>query len=316
MYFVPNDNYVKGQIEYDSKIYLNYVDDTIDSSNSLDDVFDIDFQEETDGSLDVFHLSDNFDEFGNIHIHVITVDDHGNTYVNRSQITYEYIFPEGINRITAPLENAYIEFNENSFSDEARVLVYENLKEDFDVSRDNIVLSNFITIQSNTELNSEAHIEFGLNHISTDYSLDHIGIGKFDNNQIYNLPSNIKDNKVNSNISSLGTYLMVYNEEIDHDEDNILIPTSFNIESCYPNPFNPIVSINYNLDVKSEINVKVYNILGQEIKTLYTGSKNPGNYTLNWDGTNNEGNLMPSGSYFIELSNYKSKDIKAVTLLK
>ena len=109
---------------------------------------------------------------------------------------------------------------------------------------------------------------------------------------------------------------MVYNEEIDHDEDNILIPTSFNIESCYPNPFNPIVSINYNLDVKSDINVKVYNILGQEIKTLYTGSKNPGNYTLNWDGTNNEGNLMPSGSYFIELSNYKSKDIKAVTLLK
>ena len=44
--------------------------------------------------------------------------------------------------------------------------------------------------------------------------------------------------------------------------------------------------------------------------------KNPGNYTMIWNGTNNDGSLMPSGTYFIEFSNYKSKIVKSVTLLK
>ena len=41
-----------------------------------------------------------------------------------------------------------------------------------------------------------------------------------------------------------------------------------------------------------------------------------GNYTVNWNGTNRYGNLMPSGTYFLEISNYNSKMVKAVTLLK
>jgi len=318
MYFVPDDNYVAGEIDYDSKIYLNYVDEEgVNTNNSLDDIFDIDFQEENNGIFDVFHLSDDFDEFGGIHIHIITIDEHGNTFINRSNFNYEYIYPNQVNTILAPSENAYIEFSENAFiNNNARVLIYENEIEDFDVPRDNIVLSNLVTIQSNTELSSDVHIHFGLDDVSQEYSLNHIGISKIDNNGILYMSSYFEDNNIISKINSLGTYMMIYDESYSNEDDSAIIPLKFNIESCYPNPFNPILSINYSLDIQSNIKVRVYNILGQEVKTIYSGMKSPGNYTMIWNGTNNDGSLMPSGTYFIEFSNYKSKIVKSVTLLK
>ena len=220
---------------------------------------------------------------------------------------YEFIYPNQVNTIAAPLEDAYIEFSENTFTNGARVLVYENEIEDFDISRENTILSNLITIQSNSELNSDAHIHFGLNHIDTDYSMNHIGIGKFDNNEILYMPSYIENNKIISKINSLGTYMMTYNELYNH-EDDIIVPLDFNIQSCYPNPFNPTLSINYSLDIRSDIKVRVYNILGQEVSVLHNGYQPEGEFKVTWDASS-----LSSGVYYVSMvMNGQMETMKAV----
>ena len=317
MYFVPNDTYIlSDQLEYDNSIYLNYLEGELnwDINNSVDNIFEIDFQNEADGNLDVFHLSDNFDDFGGIHIHIVTVDNHGNTFINRSSINYEFVYPNETSRVLAPFEDIYIEFNGNAFTNNAKVLIYENQLEDFDISRDNILLSNFVTFESTEQLNSNADISFGLNDIDLDYLINHIGIVKYENNKIINIPSYIDEDRIRAEINSMGAYALIYNEAINN-EDNMNIPSTFNIESCYPNPFNPSVSIDYNLDVESNISIKVYNVLGQEVKTIFNGFKSFGRHSAIWNGLNNKGNQMPSGIYFIELDNYKLKVVKPVTLL-
>lgn len=70
---------------------------------------------------------------------------------------------------------------------------------------------------------------------------------------------------------------------------------SFTING-FPNPFNPLVTIQYSIPEKSTINIDIYNIEGRLIKTLIQREQNPGVYKINWDASN-----MPSGMYIAKL---------------
>ncbi len=78
-------------------------------------------------------------------------------------------------------------------------------------------------------------------------------------------------------------------------------PTSFSLFQNYPNPFNPETEIRFFLDEERKIELKVYNQLGQVVKTLVQNSMSTGFHTIVWDGTNNEGNEVPSGVYIYSL---------------
>ena len=80
------------------------------------------------------------------------------------------------------------------------------------------------------------------------------------------------------------------------------IPGDFILKQNYPNPFNPSTTIEFALPVGSRIKVKVYNLLGQVVKTIYDGVKDAGYYTLNWNSDDVNGNSVSSGIYFYELS--------------
>ena len=95
-----------------------------------------------------------------------------------------------------------------------------------------------------------------------------------------------------------------------------MIPYEFGIKSCYPNPFNPIVSIDYTIDIDSNVKLSIYNILGQKVNVIDYGYQLRGDYTVVWNGTDRQGRLMPSGVYFLEINNNNSKMVKPVTLLK
>ena len=70
----------------------------------------------------------------------------------------------------------------------------------------------------------------------------------------------------------------------------------------YPNPFNPSTTIEFALPVSSRIKVKVYNLLGQVVKTIYDGVKDAGYHSVNWNSDDVNGNSVSSGIYFYELS--------------
>jgi len=73
----------------------------------------------------------------------------------------------------------------------------------------------------------------------------------------------------------------------------------------YPNPFNPSTKIYYELPNSQKIEIRIYDILGREIKTLLNDFHRAGTYTLNWDGRNNWNNPVAAGVYFCSL---KTKD--------
>jgi hypothetical protein len=73
-------------------------------------------------------------------------------------------------------------------------------------------------------------------------------------------------------------------------------PSVFWLRQNFPNPFNPVTKIVYNLPSTSSLTVKVYNLLGQEVKTLIDGSQNRGLHTIDFDGSN-----LASGLYIYVL---------------
>lgn len=89
------------------------------------------------------------------------------------------------------------------------------------------------------------------------------------------------------------------------------IPTKFNLEQNYPNPFNPVTSIKYSIPNSENIKLVVYDVLGKEISTLVNEKQFPGNYEVNFDGSNN-----PSGIYFYKLITESFTDTKKMILIK
>ena len=80
-----------------------------------------------------------------------------------------------------------------------------------------------------------------------------------------------------------------------------LIPLRFSLEQNYPNPFNPTTNIRYSIKENQWVVLKIFDLLGQEVKTLVNEKKSPGVYTVQWDGTNNAGVPVSSGVYLYRL---------------
>jgi beta-xylosidase len=89
------------------------------------------------------------------------------------------------------------------------------------------------------------------------------------------------------------------------------IPEKFILEQNYPNPFNPTTQINYSVPWSSYIELKVYNLLGQEVKSLVKGFRQRGNYTVTFDSRG-----LSSGVYLYRMTAGSFMDTKKTMLLK
>lgn len=88
-------------------------------------------------------------------------------------------------------------------------------------------------------------------------------------------------------------------------------PGSIFLYQNYPNPFNPITNIEYQVSELSIVILKVYNILGKEVATLVNEEKHPGNYEVDFNGSN-----LTSGVYFYQLKAGNFIETKKMTLLR
>jgi len=76
------------------------------------------------------------------------------------------------------------------------------------------------------------------------------------------------------------------------------VPSAFSLSQNYPNPFNSTTNLKYSLAKDTEVSLKIYNMLGKEIRTLVNEKQTSGYHAIQWDGTNNFGQKVTSGIYF------------------
>lgn len=94
------------------------------------------------------------------------------------------------------------------------------------------------------------------------------------------------------------------------------IPTDYALSENFPNPFNPQTKIRYQLPQKGNVVLKVFNLLGQEIRTLVNEDKSAGFYEVQWDGTDNLGQGVSSGIYVYRIQAGDFIQTKKLAVLK
>ncbi len=97
-------------------------------------------------------------------------------------------------------------------------------------------------------------------------------------------------------------------------EDNA--PRSFTLEQNYPNPFNPSTTISFRVNRASEADIRIYDMLGREVRLLFKAGVAAGRHSVTWNGRDNAGNAVASGFYYYRLRDGNTESIRRMLLLK
>ncbi|MBN2009819.1 VCBS repeat-containing protein [candidate division KSB1 bacterium] len=93
-------------------------------------------------------------------------------------------------------------------------------------------------------------------------------------------------------------------------------PFTFQLDQNYPNPFNPGTAISYQLPMNSNVNLSVYNVNGQLVKTLVQTTQAAGRYRINWDGRDQVGRIVSAGLYMCRLQASDNVSVRRMVLMK
>lgn len=134
------------------------------------------------------------------------------------------------------------------------------------------------------------------------------------NGKIYAIGGSTRS--VSSTVSTVEEYTppSVTSVEDPFDEQNN--PTVFVLYQNYPNPFNPETRLRYQLTQPNRVLLQVFNLLGQEVRTLVDENKPAGFYEETWDGKDNHGLRVASGVYLYKLESGDSNLTKKMLLLQ
>jgi C1A family cysteine protease len=267
----------------------------VDFSVSTNISDDISINNHNNISCTVYYLIDNFEVFNNFW----TMDESwdfttNNPYQGIYSIMFQYIssdtscayYKKGIN-----IKNNDLEFQlevKNS-GERATSKLFIDLSYDYE----NWILSDSISV-SGTEWKNHS-IEF-----SPDYSQEYAYF-------------RLRGSNINSpNIITIDN-LFVYPKETTNIYDEIIshTPDKFGISSIYPNPFNPKTNISFQVAKSAFINMKIYNLRGEVIKTLVDKFYNAGYYTVDFTGKD-----LPSGIYFCQFNANDFFETKKMMLVK
>jgi len=93
-------------------------------------------------------------------------------------------------------------------------------------------------------------------------------------------------------------------------------PLEFIISRNYPNPFNSITHIDYQVPIDNHINITIYDIMGREVKTLMDQVQIKGIYTIDWNGQSEYGKSVSTGVYYFQFTSNGFSDEKKMIFLK
>jgi hypothetical protein len=100
------------------------------------------------------------------------------------------------------------------------------------------------------------------------------------------------------------------------NEDNPTVPVVTELKGNYPNPFNPVTTINYSVKNDGPVSIDIYNIRGQKVRSLVDDVQKAGNHTIVWNGSDNTGKVVSSGVYFYKMNAGNYSQTKKMMLMK
>jgi hypothetical protein len=99
-------------------------------------------------------------------------------------------------------------------------------------------------------------------------------------------------------------------------DEGLNLPGTYALEQNYPNPFNPTTLIHYQLPVNTSVTLKLFDLLGQEVRTLVDEIQSAGYKSVAWNSTNNSGNQVATGVYFYRLQTKEYVKTMKLLLMK
>jgi hypothetical protein len=100
------------------------------------------------------------------------------------------------------------------------------------------------------------------------------------------------------------------------EDEDITTIHIFHLAQNYPNPFNPSTTIDYSIPKADNVNLTIYNLLGQKVVTLVNDNQKAGKHMVNWNGLSQGGYQVSSGIYFYKLVSGEYSSIKKMMLLR
>ena len=94
------------------------------------------------------------------------------------------------------------------------------------------------------------------------------------------------------------------------------LPITYNLHNAYPNPFNPVTTLQYDLPEDGLVNITIYNMMGRVVKTMVNTQQNAGFKSIQWNATNNIGQSVSAGLYLYTIQAGKFRQTKKMVLLK
>ena len=94
------------------------------------------------------------------------------------------------------------------------------------------------------------------------------------------------------------------------------LPHAFNLYNNYPNPFNPVTTLRYDLPEDALVNITIYDIMGRIVRTLINSQQNAGFKSIQWNATNDAGSPLSAGLYLYKIQADNFVQTRKMVLLK
>jgi len=94
------------------------------------------------------------------------------------------------------------------------------------------------------------------------------------------------------------------------------LPITYNLHNAYPNPFNPVTTLRYDLPEDGFVNITIYDMMGRVVSNLVSSRQNAGYKSIQWNATNNHGKPVSAGVYLYQIQAGEFVQTKKMVLLK
>ena len=107
------------------------------------------------------------------------------------------------------------------------------------------------------------------------------------------------------------------NESILHAHDDFMqLPSAIKIYNNYPNPFNPVTTLSYELSIDSKVRICIYDMNGRLVKLLTSSRQKAGRHSVNWNSENELGQQVSTGMYIYSIQTDNDIETSKMILLK